>query len=472
MLNPYFTQGTSNEQDLVQDLVDEQIRMYGIDVHYIPRSYLTKNTVIREVIQSEYNNAYPIEAYVASYDGYDGVGTLLSKFGIQEQDDLTIVISRRRFENYLQPLLENVQNVELATRPKEGDLIYFPLGDRIFEIKYVEHESPFFQLKKNYVYELRCELYRLAANDVLDTGIEDIDNNLVEEGYIQTLQMVGVGTTASAITTIINGGVRFVDITNRGSGYKQAPTVAFSTAPFGGITAVGIASMIGGIVDFCDTDQASLRVQSVELLNPGLGYTVAPMISFIGGGGAGAAATAIINDGIIGIITVTDGGSGYLVPPSVTFSSPTGIGTTAIAITKINSAGVVTAINIIDSGFGYTEPPTITISAPNIISGIGTYIFNEIIIGSQSNTEARVRSWNSSTNILEVASVNGTFIKGELLVGQTSNASYAINIINTNNLSDAGDSANIKDKYAANDEIQIESDKILDFSESNPFGNP
>jgi len=472
MLNPYFTQGTNNEQDLVQDLVDEQIRMYGIDVHYIPRSYLTKKTVIREVIQSKYSNAFPIEAYVSTYDGYDGAGTLLSKFGIQEQDDLTIVISRRRFEDYLQPLLENVQNVELATRPKEGDLIYFPLGDRIFEIKYVEHESPFFQLKKNYVYELRCELYRLEANDVLDTGIDQIDDNIVEEGYIQTLQMVGLGTTASAVTTILYGGVRFVNITNRGSGYKTAPTVAFSTAPTGGLTAVGIASMLGGIVDFCETDQASLRVQSVEIINPGIGYTVPPMISFIGGGGAGAAATAIIGDGIVGIITLTNQGSGYLEPPTITFSSPTGTGITASAISKINSSGIVTSINIINAGLGYTEPPTITISAPNIITGIGTYVFNEIVIGSESNTEARVRSWNSTTKILEVASINGRFIKGELLVGQTSNASYALNIINTDNLSDPNDLTNIRDKFASNNEIQIESNKILDFSESNPFGNP
>lgn len=472
MLNPYFTQGTSNEQDLVQDLVDEQIRMYGIDVHYIPRSYLTKKTVIREVIQSKYSNAFPIEAYVSTYDGYDGAGTLLSKFGIQEQDDLTIVISRRRFENYLQPLLENVQNVELSTRPKEGDLIYFPLGDRIFEIKYVEHESPFFQLKKNYVYELRCELYRLEANDVLDTGIDGIDSNIVEEGYIQTLQMVGFGTTASAITSLIYGGVRFVTINNRGSGYSTAPTVAFSTAPNGGVTAIGIASMLGGIVDFCDTDQNSLRVQSVEIINPGIGYTVPPMISFIGGGGAGAAATATIDDGIIGIITLTNQGSGYLEPPTVTFSSPPGAGVTASAVSKINSSGILTAINIINAGLGYTESPTITISAPNIVTGIGTYIFNEIVVGNESNTEARVRSWNSSTKILEVASINGKFIKGELLIGQDSNASYAVNIINTDNLSDQSDSANIKDKYASNNEIQIESDKILDFSESNPFGNP
>ena len=100
MLNPYFTQGTSSEQNLVQDLIDEQIRMYGIEVYYIPRSYLTKGKILKEVIQSEFNNAFPIESYVSTYEGYEGAGTILSKFGIQEQDDLTIVISKRRFENF------------------------------------------------------------------------------------------------------------------------------------------------------------------------------------------------------------------------------------------------------------------------------------------------------------------------------------------------------------------------------------
>lgn len=472
MLNPYFTQGTSSEQDLVQDLVDEQIRMYGIDVHYIPRSYITKATVIKEVIQSEFKNAFPIEAYVSTYDGYEGAGTLLSKFGIQEQDDLTIVISKRRFVNYLQPLLENVDDVELSSRPKEGDLIYFPLGDRIFEIKYVEHESPFFQLKKNYVYELRCELYRLAANDVIDTNIDEIDNNLIENGYIQTLSMVGLGSTASAITEVVYGGVRSITINNRGSGYKTAPSVKFSSAPIGGVTAVGIASMIGGIIDYCETDQNLLRVQSVNIINPGLGYTSPPMISFIGGGGSGAAATATIGDGIVGIITITNGGSGYINPPSVTFESPYGIGITATGIAKVNSSGIVTSILITNAGLGYTVSPTITIENPPIITGIGTYIFNEKVVGSLSGTEARVRSWNSSSKILEVASITGSFVLGENLVGQESNASYVVNIINTDNLSDSTDPLNIRDKYATNDEIQIESDKILDFSESNPFGNP
>ncbi len=100
------------------------------------------------VIESKFEEAIPLEAYVDTFDGYEGQGSLLSKFGVQALDDLTLVISRDRFENYVTPLIKNIPNIELATRPKEGDLIYFPLGDRLFEIKFVEHEKPFYQLKE------------------------------------------------------------------------------------------------------------------------------------------------------------------------------------------------------------------------------------------------------------------------------------------------------------------------------------
>ena len=139
MLNPFFTQGTASEQNLVQSLISEQLRMYGVEVYYLPRRYMTTNTVIKEVIQSDFKDAYPIEAYVNTYDGFEGQGTILSKFGVTPIDDLTLIISRERFENYITPLSKSIPNVRLATRPKEGDLIYFPLGDRLFEIKFVEH---------------------------------------------------------------------------------------------------------------------------------------------------------------------------------------------------------------------------------------------------------------------------------------------------------------------------------------------
>ena len=92
-LNPYFQQGATSEQNLVQDLINEQLRMYGVEVYYLPRQYVTKNTVIKEVIESKFTNAYPLEAYVDTYDGYEGVGTLLSKFGVQELDDLVLLRS-------------------------------------------------------------------------------------------------------------------------------------------------------------------------------------------------------------------------------------------------------------------------------------------------------------------------------------------------------------------------------------------
>ena len=137
VLNPYFQQGAVSEQNLVQSLINEQLKMYGVDVYYIPRRYIKKNTVIKEVVESEFDNAYPIEAYVDNYEGYGGQGTILSKFGIEERDDLTLVISRERYETYITPLIKNIPNIELSSRPKEGDLIYFPLGDRLFEIKYL-----------------------------------------------------------------------------------------------------------------------------------------------------------------------------------------------------------------------------------------------------------------------------------------------------------------------------------------------
>jgi len=160
MLNPFFQQGSKSEQGLIQDLINEQLRMYGIDVHYIPRSFITEKTVIREVIESEFNNAYPIEAYIDNYEGYGDNTTILSKFGIQALNEVNLIISRERFKNYISPLIQNQTNIKLSSRPKEGDLIYFPLGNRLFEIKFVEHEKPFYQLQGLYTYQLKCELFR------------------------------------------------------------------------------------------------------------------------------------------------------------------------------------------------------------------------------------------------------------------------------------------------------------------------
>lgn len=472
MLNPFFLQGSKTEQGLIQDIINEQLRMYGVEVYYLPRQYITEKTVIKEVIESEFNNAYPIEAYVDNFDGYSDNPTILSKFGIQALNEINLIISRERFKNYISPLIKNQPNIKLSTRPKEGDLIYFPLGRRLFEIKYVEHEKPFYQLQGLYTYQLRCELFRYE-DEVIDTSINEIDELISGNdgadpektpiGNLISLTMAGIGVTATASASIVNGGVRFITVTNRGGGYTNVPTVGISSAPSGGSTATAIAEMIGGIVVCNDNlNPQAKSVQRVLITNAGYGYTTPPGVRFIGGGGSGAAATATIGNGIVGVITVTNSGSGYVNPPTITFS---GISTVSAAATAVvSAAGTITSIYITNAGLGYSEAPTITIGNP-LLSSTGNFIFNETVTGSQSGVTGIVKFWDSTTNVLQVAKVSGSFIAGENIVGSASSASHylrSVEIIpNT-----------VRDGYAANDEIENEADNIIDFDEVNPFGMP
>jgi hypothetical protein len=468
MLNPFFLNGSTPEQNLINDLVKEAIQIHGVDVYYLPREYVTKRTVIREVIESKFTNAFPLEAYIDTYEGYEGAGVLLSKFGIQPSTDITLIISKERYETYITPLIKNIPNIKLPDRPKEGDLIWFPLGDRLFEIKFIEHEIPFYQLQKTYVYNLKCELFRYQ-DETIATGIDFIDDNTINEGYTEIYNMLGIGATASATATIVNGGVRFVTVTNRGDGYKIPPQVSFSAAPPPGETAAGIASMISGIVDLCEPDATLLRVQSVQLTNTGFGYTVAPSVSFSGGGGGGAQAFATIGDGIVGIVSVTNGGSGFLTPPNITF---VGAATSsAIAVAVLNN-GSISQINMIDAGLGYTTAPSIVIDTP-YSAGFGTYIFNEEVVGSASSMTARVKDWNVQTLRLQLSNTSGPFTPGELIIGQESGASYQI--ISGNQLITIDEKIEdgiAFDGFTQNDDIQIAANEILDFSERNPFGVP
>ena len=164
------------------------------------------------------------------------------------------------------------------------------------------------------------------------------DDNIVGSGYNQTLNLIGIGTTATAITGILNGAVRLITVTNRGRGYTSIPQVAISSAPAGGLTAVGVATFIDTIVDCNGT--TSNKIQGVELVNPGYGYTVAPGVVFVGGGGAGAAATAAIANGVVGIITVTNGGGGYATSPVITIPAAPAGGINAVAKAYINSVEI------------------------------------------------------------------------------------------------------------------------------------
>ena len=412
MLNPFFLNNSKQEQNLIQSLVNEQLQMYGIEIFYIPRRYVTKNTVIREVIQSEFDNAYPIEAYLDSYEGYGGQGTLLSKFGIQEQDDLTLIVSRERYENYISPLIKNIPNIELATRPKEGDLIYFPLGDRLFEINYVEHEQPFYQLQKNYVYTLKCQLYRYD-DEVIDTGIETIDDEIDQLGFIQKLQLIGVATSASAsISGISSGVINSISITNMGSGFTTSPIVAISSAPPGGIDAKAVAILSNDFVN-CDGTKGG-TVTAIRLTNPGAGYTITPsvVIRSQNAVGAGAAATASLADGGLKKPTIISGGGGYIPssPPIITIERPD---RRATATATVGASGTITALTLTDGGDGYISVPPVTFSAPPTRSGVLDSI-RSVNAGSgyQANETVRLVPNNVSMGgteaIIRIDSVNGS----------------------------------------------------------------
>jgi hypothetical protein len=446
--------------------------MYGVDVHYMPRKYLTEKSILKEVVQSKFDDAYPIEAYIDNFDGYDDMPSTLSKFGIQATNEVTLIISRERFETYISPLMKNESNVKLSTRPKEGDLIYFPLGDRLFEIKYVEHEKPFYQLRENYVYKLTCELFRYE-DEVIDTGVEEIDDTLggiegadgeeilIGSGGTQKLTLVGTASQATASVGIINGGIQQIFLSNRGKGFTFAPRVAISSAPAGGLSGIASSKLLSGVaIEGNISDSKKSVVQFIDLVNPGFGYTSNPEIVVIGDG-AGVAATSKIENGVVGVVTITSGGSGYTTSPTITF---TGLSTVSAAATAIvSAAGTISAIHIRNAGVGYTVTPTISIASPGS-SGSGNYSFNETITGGTSGATARIRTWDASTNELEIYNITGTFRAGETITGSSSGASHLIRVVDDTNFDDAG--------FGENDEFELQADAILDFSENNPFGTP
>jgi hypothetical protein len=460
-LNPFFLQGSPNEQRLVQELINEQLRIYGIEVIYIPRKFVRRETILREISSSKFDDNFSLEAYVNNYDGYSGQGDILTKFGMSLKDDLSLIISKERFEDFISPFLEIESNEEivLASRPREGDLVYFPLGQRLFEVKFVEHEQPFYQLGKLYVYELKCELFEYE-DEVIDTSIDEIDTQVQEEGYITTLSLIGFGRTATATATIGSGYIRQITLNNDGYGYTSIPTIGISSAPSGGTNAS--AKVI------TELKSGFYAIKQIVLTNAGTGYTVAPIITIIGNG-IGAAATCGIETSQSGVISInlTDNGVGYSTAPLVTIVGNVGSGVTARAISSaVGTAQSVSSISIEDPGVGYTIAPQVVINGPPILSGIGTYLFNEIVTGSRSGTIARVKSWDFDTKILKVSFVDNVtpsgFFPGETIVGSTSNAQYSVNTYSN---------WNPYDKYGDNLQIQTEAESILDFSESNPFGS-
>ena len=467
-LNPHFLQGSRGEQRLVQSLINEHLKIYGVEITFIPRKFVNQSTIIEEVTASKFDDNFSLEAYVDTYDGYAGAGDVLTKFGMSLRDEVTLTISKERFEEFIAPFMDADDDIELSSRPREGDLVFFPLGQRLFEIKFVEHEEPFYQLGSNYVYKLKCELFEYE-DEVIDTSIEAIDTQVDDVGYIATLQLVGVGRTATTTPVLGTGYIREIFLNNDGSGFTGTPVVSISTSPSGSTgdnaTAVAFTTSIANVTS----------IDKILLTNAGANYTTPPTITISGGGGTGAAATCSINTTSNGIIrfTMTDNGIGFGTAPTVTIPIPNaGIASDrAVGIASIGDAGngfnQVNSIFVSNPGAAYTSAPTVTISNPETISGIGTYHFNEVVQGMRSGTQARVKNWDYDTKILKVGNVGiGTtttgFFPGEDIKGLTSGAIFSVSTF---------DEDNTTDKYNEGDIFESEADLIIDFSESNPFGS-
>ena len=471
-LNSYFLQGSNSEQRLVQDLINEQLKIYGQDVVYLPRKMINKDTILNDVTASEFDDSFRMEAYLANYEGFQGGGDILSKFGVQSTDQVTFIISKERYEDFISPFIADDSRVLVSSRPQEGDLIYFPLDNTMFEIKYVEAKKPFYQLNKLYVYQLSCEVFDAALDDNIDTGLEPVDQSVRDFVYTTKLTLVGLGASTATATAVVaktlsilqtGQSISSIDLINDGSGYTTPPLIGISTAPSQGInaTAVAIMTNIPG--------QIEQSIERIDIINPGFGYTVPPTITIRSQNafGTGAAATAIISSGSLSPFTIINPGVGYGATPTVSITAPDDPnGTRATANAIINTVGVVTAIRYTNAGIGYTQQPTVTISAP--VTGINTdnYLYGELVRGVSTGTTAHVANWDSDANILQVTNVSSNFALGETVVGvgTTQNGSDAARAILSISTQDE------YDEYADNIEVESEADQILDFSEKNPFG--
>ena len=320
---------------------------------------------------------------------------------------------------------------------------------------------------------MQCELFELEDEmggwDQLSTTSEEIDDTLSSFGYMTELQLISVGSTATLGVTTSTGYIRNIILNNDGYDYTQVPTVAISTAPAGGTnaTAVAITTSINNVYS----------VEEILLTNTGAGYTVAPTVTIVStattatngittthGVGAAATATLVTSNSGITSVTITNSGGGYPTAPELYFTTPTsGVGT-ATGKVVINTDNNITQVLISDAGIGYTAGTGIaTVAPPSIITGIGTYFFNDVVTGSISGAKGRVKSWDKSENILKLGTTDGTFIAGDIAIGSTGTPppEYTVDFVK---------SAEYQDKYDQSDEIEAEADAILDFSESNPFG--
>ena len=327
--NVYFTNGVRTEQLLIEDLIIESLKIYGQDFFYIPRTLVSKDEILGEDRLSQFKSSFPIEMYFENVDSLAGQGAFIQKFGLMMEQSATLVVARRRWEQ----LVGRYGVTQIPTRPNEGDLLYFPLTKGLFEIKFVQHQDPFYQLGKLYVYKLQVELFQYSSERI-DTGVAEVD-------VFETLKTFSTNTSRNPYGTITE-----ITVTNSGSGYTEAPAVTFSS---GAATATAVLG----------TDASSDKVVSITIDNPGTGYRTAPIITIAPpDSGNQAVAVATIDIDIDKTESYADNNKFKNQANDVLFSVTNPFG--EVDIINNSSQTVVETVFTADSSSVYSDSTTIT----------------------------------------------------------------------------------------------------------------
>ena len=184
--NVYFSEQVRSEQNLYEDIIIESLKIYGQDVYYLPRDIVNENKIFGDDIPSKFNSSHIIEMYIENVEGFDGEGDLFTRFGVEIRDEATFVVSRKRWITSVKKYDNEIDSTQM--RPYEGDLIYLPISNKLFQINHVEHEQPFYQLNNLPVFKLRCTLFEYSDED-LDTGIDEIDSIETDYAYTYVLTL-------------------------------------------------------------------------------------------------------------------------------------------------------------------------------------------------------------------------------------------------------------------------------------------
>ena len=261
--NLYFSQKVKSEQNLFEDIVIESLKMYGQDVYYLPRDLVGEDKILGDDVVSSFNSSHVLEMYIENTEGFEGEGDLFTRFGVEIRDEATFVVARKRWEQTVQ----RYDNEITSTRPSEGDLIYLPLSQSMFQIMHVEHELPFYQLSNLPVYKMRCQLFEYAGED-LDTGVDTIDDIEKKYAYKYVLSLSNVQDSAQASAVVSTGTILSVSITDSGNNYFYPPTVSV-------VDATGVGAAITATVD-----SNNGKVNGLTITNGGTGYSSSPTIRF------------------------------------------------------------------------------------------------------------------------------------------------------------------------------------------------